>query len=212
VPKVSCLWPGETVAVLATGPSLSVQDVARLRGQVRVVAVNDAITLAPWADVLYSSDARWWRRYQGVPDYLGPKFSIGRSRGRADAIPGLPEVQVLLHTGMDGLEREATGLRSGEHSGYAAINLAVHLGARRILLLGYDLGTPAQGLSHFFGSHPPGLPETTAVQYARFRDHYRGLAVELMALGIEVWNCTLTTRLPYFQLGSLDHCLEAVCQ
>ena len=50
--KVPRAWTGETVAILATGPSLTVPDDAAVRGRVRTIAVNDAVTIAPWADVL----------------------------------------------------------------------------------------------------------------------------------------------------------------
>jgi hypothetical protein len=201
-------WPDETVALVATGPSLSVGDLARVRGRYKVIAINDAISIAPWAEVLYSSDVRWWRRYQGVPNFRGAKFSIGRSRGRRDPIAPYDDIEVLEHTGIDGLEPLPHGLRSGEHSGYAAINLAVHFGAARLVLLGYDLGLPAIGPSHFFGRHPAGLPETTAPEFARFRAHYASLAVELDTRGIVVVNCAPTTRLEVFPVRPLAHVLD----
>lgn len=200
-------WTGETVAILATGPSLTVTDVATVRGRVRTIAVNDAVTIAPWADVLYSSDRRWWNRYGGVPSFTGAKYAIGQSRGRADGVP-FADVVVLRHTGVEGLEHDPSGLRSGEHSGYAAINLATHFGAARILLLGYDLGAPAVGSSHFFGRHPTGLRETTAPEYARFRGYYRALAVELAILGVAVVNCTPGSRLDLFPSAPVGMVLD----
>ena len=202
-------WPDEAVAIIATGPSVSVGDLAALRGRCKVIAINDAITVAPWADVLYSSDARWWRRYQGVPNFRGAKFSIGRSRGRRDPVTPYLDIDVLEHTGVEGLELAPHGLRSGEHSGYAAINLAVHFGASRLMLLGYDLSAPAVGPSHFFGRHPAGLPETTAPLFARFRGHYRSLAVELDTRGIAVANCSARSALDVFPVQPLTAALGA---
>src|SRR5690606_24516492 len=122
-----------------------------VRGKAPVICINDAHRMAPWADVLYSSDRSWWPHYKGVPSFGGLKFGIGSGIGKANAFHQLPDVSVLRNTGYDGLEMAPTGLRNGRNSGYAAVNLAVHLGASRVVLLGYDMGW--QGAkAHFFGS------------------------------------------------------------
>ena len=53
-----------------------------------------------------------------------------------------------------GLESARDTLAHGNNSGYAAINLAVHLGAARIVLLGYDMGNDGK-VSHFHEGYPP---------------------------------------------------------
>ena len=193
-------FPGATVAVVASGPTLTDAAVAPLRGRVPVVAVNDAIRLVPWANVLYSSDRRWWAVVgpsSTVQAYTGVKVSIGWRPGDASPIPKHPDVQVLVNTGDEGLELDPGGLRTGRHSGYAAINLAVHLGARRILLLGYSLGRVG-GRAHFFGAHPAVLHQTTDAQYAQFRQAYLTLAPALQQAGVEVLNCTPSSHLHTF--------------
>jgi len=62
------------VAVLATGPSLTLEQCDQLRGRCKVVAISDAIRLAPWADALVSADTDWWRLHN--PDFAGPKYGI----------------------------------------------------------------------------------------------------------------------------------------
>jgi hypothetical protein len=59
-------------AILATGPSLTAEQVAAVRG-LRVITVSDAYKLAPWADALVSADAVWWRHHQ--PVFAGKRFS-----------------------------------------------------------------------------------------------------------------------------------------
>lgn len=39
-----------------------------------MIAVSDAYRLAPWADVLVSSDRAWWRHHQ--PEFRGRRFSV----------------------------------------------------------------------------------------------------------------------------------------
>jgi hypothetical protein len=198
--RVERLWPGETIACLATGPSLTQSDCDYLRGRVRVIAINDSYRLAPWADVLYSSDRRWWPHYKGVPSFEGSKFGVGSGQGKANPFTGYPEIRVQKNTGYSGLEIEPNGLRTGRNSGYAAINLAVHLGAARILLLGYNMSH--QNGSHFFGNHPAGLNQSAAL-YPGFRRSFDSLVEPLKAAGIEVINCTPNTSLHTFPRRAL---------
>src|ERR1043166_8946509 len=137
-------WAGETVAILGTGPSLTQADVDACRGVCKVIAIKDAMYLAPWADALYFCGAGvgdWWiQNQQAVKSFAGLRFTLD---ARAKDV-----ATVLRNTGEFGLEEDPTGLRTGRNSGYQAINLAYHLGATRILLLGFDM----QG-SHYFGAH-----------------------------------------------------------
>lgn len=53
------LFSGETVFCVAPGPSLTAATTQRLEGQ-RVIAVNHAVYNAPFADVLFFTDAGWF--------------------------------------------------------------------------------------------------------------------------------------------------------
>lgn len=200
VPK---LWPGETVVILATGPSLTQEDVDYVRGKARVIAINDAYKLAPWADCLYGTDARWWHWHHGVPSFTGPKWSLEHSQwGNFRA--RYPDVQRLMNTGPDGLEHKPTGLKNGRNSGYAAVNLACHYGATRIILLGYDLQT-VKGKSHFFGHHP----NKSVSPYSSFRQRFQSLVKPLKKIGVEVINCSAHTALTAFPCAPLRETLKA---
>lgn len=196
------------MAILATGPSLTQADVDLCRGQVRVMAINDAHRLAPWADVLYSSDRQWWPHYKGVPTFAGRKFGIGSAVGKANPFAHYPDIAVLKNTGYTGLELEPTGLRNGQNSGYAAVNLAVHFGVSRILLLGYNMSYPG-GKAHFFGNHPPGLTQHEGL-YVSFRRAFESLVEPLRTLGVEVVNCTPNTSLSAFPCMAIHDALQAV--
>jgi hypothetical protein len=148
--NVPRLWPGSTIVCLASGPSLTAEDVESCRGKARVIAVKDAIRLAPWADVLYGAGAdvgRWWQ-HNGprLTEYPGLRFTLDPAAATW--------ATVLRDTGYTGLESDPSGLRTGKNSGYQSINLAVHLGASRIILLGFDLQEGANGQQRWFGQHP----------------------------------------------------------
>lgn len=188
---VPVLCPHGTVVCIATGPSLTVEDVEACRGLATVVTVNDAHRLAPWADVLYSSDQHWWAYHKGVPTFTGRKVGIAPLMPRSEW-----GVTVLRNTGDRGIETDPTGLRTGRNSGFAAMNLAVHLGAVRVLLLGYDMGVDPSGKRHFFGNHPP--PLRSGPPYASFVAFFEAAVEPLRQLGVEVINCSRQTALTCF--------------
>jgi hypothetical protein len=188
-------WPGSTVVCIGSGPSLTQADVDAVRGRAKVIAVNDAYRLAPWADALYACDAKWWRWHDGAQAFAGEKWAMQRPSAR------WPGVKILRNTGANGLETNPTGLRTGRNSGYQAINLAVHKGARRIILLGYDM---SGGRQHFFGEHP----DRTGAPFASCLRAFATLVEPLQARGIEIVNCTRKTALVCFPLLPLEEALR----
>jgi hypothetical protein len=202
------LWPGAAVVCLGGGPSLRQEQVDACRGRVRAIAVNDAWRLAPWAEVLYACDWRWWYKHGGVPGFAGLKVSLSNSRGHLDAYP---DIEILENTGTEGLEPAPTGLRTGRNGGYQAINLAVHLGAARILLLGYDMKPDARGRTHWFGDHAD-WPTRASVFETAMLPHFAGLARELDSLGVMVVNCSPDSALEVFGKLPLEQALAASIQ
>lgn len=191
-----------TIACVGGGPSLTKSDVELLRDVCSVIAVNDAYRLAPWADALYASDLQWWKWHDdALMKFAGRKYAITSSVARAEDFP--PDVQVLRNTGPFGLELDRRCLRDGRNSGYAAINLAVHFGATRILLLGYDMMRGDDDRGHWFGEHPV----VDRSPYEQFRESFDTMTVSLAALGIEVLNCSRRTALTTFPVVALEDAL-----
>lgn len=200
---VKKLWPGETIVCIGTGPSLTQADVDYVRGKARVLAINDAFKLALWADALYGCDGQWWEWNKGARDFKGMKFGMTVRKGH------FRDVVRMRNAGTKGLCLEPDGLCTGRNSGYQAINLAVHFGAARILLLGYDMSRDRNGRSHFFGEHPK---RANPSPYPAFRQLFPTLVKPLAALGIEVINCTRRTELTTFPCVPLEEALSVSLQ
>jgi hypothetical protein len=164
--------------------------------------------LAPWAEVLYACDAKWWRQYEASPVYSwrthqGLKVAMEpRPSDHEIEFDRWPEVTVLGNAGLAGLARRPNALSHGYNSGYQAINLAVHLGASRIVLLGYDMAPGTTGW-HFFGSHPWQVD----IPFQLFMEQYANLIGPLADLGIEVVNASRKTALMCFPRVALEECL-----
>lgn len=193
-PSVPLRWPGSTVVCLGGGPSLTAEDVEYVRDKAHVIAINDAFRLAPWADVLYACDAKWWFWHweKGAREFAGLKYALDPSAKR------FPGVQVLRKGAETGLTRDPAALCLGRNSGYQAINLAVHLGATRVILLGYDMHG-----GHWFGHHPDqsGPPFNVCLQ------RFATLPTPLTDAGVEVINCTPKTALTVFPCQPLREVL-----
>jgi len=212
VPK---LWPGSTVVCIGGGPSLTQADVDFCRGRARVVVVNDGYRLAPWAEILYACDDKWWKwqhrhHTAAIAEFQGLRFGLKPIRSEMIGPSGLRahvswvrSVQILEDTGDSGLEVSPTGLKTGRNSGYQAINLAVHLGAVRIALLGYDMSVAPDGKQHWFGKHP----EFGRSPYASFQALFPTIVKPLKRLGVEVFNCSRRTALECFPKVSLEQAL-----
>jgi len=196
------LWPGETIVCLATGPSLTSADVDYCRGRARVIAVKNASDLAQWADAVYSADSDttlWWKRNgDRLHAYSGLRYTLDPAAAKW--------ATVLRNTGFTGLELDPSGLRTGKNSGYQAINLAVHLGAKRIILLGYDMQTGPKGEDHFFGAHPFNARPPLAM----FVPFFDTLVEPLRAAGVEILNASRVSALTCFPKVALVESLEAV--
>lgn len=188
------MWEGDTVAVLASGPSMSQIVADKVRAaRIRAIVVNDTYRLAPWADLLYAADRRWWEANpEAATEFAGVKL-VGQSG------VFLPGVQVMMRSGTSGFDPNPKFVRTGNNSGYAAVHVAIHAGAARILLCGFDMhGT------HWFGSHTKrGLrnpnPGSFAAWIARFAD--------LRGRGAEILNCTPGSKLTAFPFVELDEAL-----
>ncbi len=193
---VPCLWPESPFVVVGAGPSLTQVDLDLVHETVprpRVIVVNNAYRLAPWADVLFAADAMWWRWQLGVPDADLPPLIYAT---QPTAVQWRPTVQLLQATRGTGLTLDPGKLVSGGHSGAQAINLAVHLGARvsrRIVLLGYDMQQAPDGRQHFHEDHPNGTHPTYAARLPGFC----GLRTACDDLGITIVNCSPRTAIPH---------------
>ena len=186
-----------TTVVLATGRSLSSTQLqrvhqARLAGKAAVIAVNDAFRLAPWADMLYATDAQWWRvNEQEALAFEGRKLSC-------DKLVPYKQVRILRQTGTEGFDPLPGNVRTGGNSGYVAVHLAVACGAKRVILLGFDMHG-----DHFFGRHRAPLRTTDADTFKRWIPRFAALNGH----GAEILNCTPGSALTCFPQVDLETAL-----
>lgn len=204
-------WPWSVVAILGGGPSLTPEQIECLRARreesrnaARVIALNTQLQLAPWADLHFFVDSKWWRWHCGAEWYRG--FAGVRVTLENPKICARePGIRALKNYGLEpGLCRVRDGVHTGNNAGYMAINFAVHLGARRILLLGFDM-RPVQGRTHWFGDHPS--PTDPGVYAKDMLPAFATLVKPLKQAKVEVLNCTPGSALSCFPSMGLEQAL-----
>lgn len=184
-----------TVVVLAPGPSLSSEQTHLVQQSgLPVVAVNDAFRLAPWADVLYAADAAWWQVHaQEALKFEGLKMT-------ADFHVAFRQVARLKQTGVYGFDPTPGCVRTGSNSGYQAVHVAMQAGAKRVLLVGFDMHG-----SHFFGKHPAPLRNSHPETQKQFAINFQFLKGH----GTEIVNCTPGSAITCFPQQDLAEALHA---
>jgi hypothetical protein len=197
-------WQGRTVIVAATGPSLT-PDVAALcrLPWVPVIAVNDAWRLLPSADVLYACDAAWWVKHT-VDSFRGERWS-NHDDGTNDkrAIATRYGLRLVAGRGGDTFSRDPAVIHYGSNSGFQAIGLAILFGARRIVLVGFDMQTVA-GRRHFFGDHPP--PLRNSMDYRSMVPIFHNAAKHLGS-DVEIVNANPTSAITCWPRMTIDAAL-----
>jgi hypothetical protein len=203
-------WDGDTVIIIGGGPSIRAlgQDeiIPKLEGRYPVIAINNAYMLAPWADVLYWADNHWlcdnWR---SLHEHVGwrritrqqPKLRDVRATPR-----WLPEIDVIMCRPSSGISVDPTTI-CGRNGGHNAINLAFLFGARRIVLLGFDLDE-SQHKQNWHELHT--RPTRTDV-YSQWRKDFAAAATELKKHNIDVVNTNPESRIDCFRFSSLNDCI-----
>ncbi|CAM5769784.1 hypothetical protein [Bosea minatitlanensis] len=191
-------WAGETAVIIAGGPSLTVEDAVYCQGRARAVVVNDGYRIAPFADLLYAGDAAWWDGHQGAPSFAGQKWTQSKVAALRWSLRHIQSQHAY------GISDSPERIHSGQNSGFQALNLTYLLGARRILLLGFDM-QPTGGSRHWFGNHPPELHRDS--NYAAWRGWFDIAAKQLVCRGVEVVNCSRETALTVFPRSTIQACL-----
>lgn len=187
-----------TCVVVACGASAAQADLSLTRGA-KVIVVNEAHRLWPWADILYACDMEWWL-LRGPPDFKGRRVTCN---AKAAQTLGLERVALASDTGVEMIFDRPGIIGAGGNSGFQAINLAISEGARRIVLVGFDYGG-----EHWHGRHQAGLNNPAADLLATWAANLDNQAPRLAEHGVEIINTSPTSALKAFPKLSLE---EAIC-
>lgn len=196
-------WSDKPIIILASGPSAKDAPFDIIEDRARVIAVNNSWTLYPRSDALFACDYEWYKANRGAPDFAGLKItSDNRTLHR------WPEVKYAKRIrGYDTILVSQKGVIGwGGNSGFQAINLAVHMGAKKIILIGFDMRID-KGL-HWHGRHEGRLSNPTTGAVDRWRRVTDAAYAQLSSLGISAYNCSPVSELAAYPKVSLEEALD----
>ncbi len=155
--------------------------------------------MALWSDILYACDGEWWDKY--IEDVL-LKF---KGELWTQDVPAAEKYGLIK---VDGEYAKGLGkdkIHYGANGGYQAINLAYLLGAKKIILLGFDMKRGKGNKSHWHGDHPGNLNKEMPMK--TWLDNFPKLADDLKVEGVEVINATRDTALECFKKVKIEDVL-----
>ncbi|WP_237929956.1 hypothetical protein [Buttiauxella sp. S19-1] len=179
----------QTFICIASGPSLTAYDCAQATDSgLPVIAVNSSWLAVPECQHIFAGDYLWWAHNH---DVVSPGAERWTQSQRACDKYGL---------------RFFRPADSGPfNSGQRAIQLAAHLGAERVILLGYDC-TLANG-AHWHGRHPATMHNPVPREVSRWHSDFSSLTGLLP--DVEIINASRHTALACFPQSTIEAALNA---
>ena len=193
-------WEGQTAFIVAGGPSVKTQNLELLNGR-KVIVINSSVHVYPRADILFFGDSRWYR------DCAENRAAVLAFQGLVVTTSGMikaPNIKNMIKIHPPGLATDRRALMVKRTSLTGAINLAVHLGVKSIVLLGAD-GCAHNGQTHH---HKPHKWPVRAGCWDEQKRDLLTIVKPLVARGIKVINASPGSA--YADLWPVTT-LDAVC-
>lgn len=204
---VDNIFNNQTVVCIASGPSLTQEQVDQVEySYLPTVAVNNSFQLAPWCDIVFACDIKWWYQYYDQVNQTCFEADLWTIKGVGEHFTKKtgnvnPRIKEVGFTRNIGLEEDKVS--HGGNSGYIAVNLAYLMGAKKIVLVGYD-HQHTNGQTHWHGDHDKKVFAKNADDTDRWLRNFKILSMELNKKGIDIINCSLETAITSCRRSTLD--------
>lgn len=166
-----------------------------------LLVVNSTFRTFMDADALYGGDFLWWKAMHlptaerpTVREFKGEKWTQDH-RAKENW-----KINWIKCANRPGLGREV--LHSNGNSGFQAINLAFLFGARKIVLVGFDMKLGPKGEKHHHKDHPE--PCVQGQTFGQWMLNGAVLAKDLEKVGCDVANCSAETAMTCFRRSTLE--------
>lgn len=226
--KIRPIYKGRTAIIAGTGPSITqeILDIcndARAQGKVKIFGANLAYRGFD-VDVLHGCNSQFWEYYLGTDPILR-NCDFDKWTTRPELINRYPGLNYIQEIWADGLSTDPDYIHAHHGTGPQVINIALHYGIKRMLLVGWDMSYPkdydgqakqiGSGKRHYFGEYPAHLQHWPSVDIVEGK--LNGLIREMETIkpedyGIEIINCTEGSAMKCFPFGKLTGILKGVKQ
>jgi hypothetical protein len=196
--KIPKIYDAGTVFILGGGPSINTTNFDLIKDK-PVIGVNDAYLLGEWVDICWFGDCRWYYWHKDrLKQYSGLVAThCGQLLGKD------PRVKVCTRGKPAGIENKAHCVSWNRNSGASAINFAYQLGAKSLVLLGYDMRRVNEK-PNWHDNHPS--PHKNP--YTGFLRVFPIIAKDAKALKMEIVNCTPGSKMDCFPIYELEDYLN----
>ncbi len=167
-----------------------------------VIGVNAAFLLGNWVDIMCWGDgAFYWKNKDALLKYRGIK--VGFNPNTQPGRPGVYDAKFMLRDGNHawGITRKPGMVSWNKHTGGAAINLAYHLGVKRIYLLGFDMLLDSKTQKQHWHAHYPSAAKPRREPHLPFRRHldsFKHILRDATELGLEIINVNPESAINHF--------------
>ena len=214
--KAEELWPGERVFIIGGGFSLQLDagiPAEEIRSEViypaiseylrpmigheKVIGINNAYKLGDWVDICWFCDKQWYMKHKiNLNRFAGMKIHCCNKSGNAEGTHELYRGKAY------GIDTNKTHVAWNGHSGASAINLAYHLGARQIILIGFDMKFGDNRRNNFHTEHAQYPVNWNP--YDRFFKAYPLIKRDARLLGLSILDATTDGALTQFPKVNLS--------
>lgn len=183
-------WIGTTVFIIGGGASVNSYPLNLLEGK-NIIGVNNAFSLKECEpQICWFGDQRWfeWNEAE-LKDYTGAIMTCHpQFQNRNDII-------TFLRGKPHGIDTSDSCVSWNLNSGGSAINLAWHLGAKRVVLIGFDMTVSGDGKGNYHDNHKRINPPDIYKGYLRI---FPEIARDAANLNLEVINANPDSKLDIF--------------
>lgn len=178
--------------MLATGPSLTIEDVNRVvDAGFLILGVNSIWKIYPHVDALYCGDYRYWKAYNEEIIAAGVTCKRYSRSSRAEKVYNASYCK--------------SALGSAYNSGQMAVELAVRKGAEGVVMLGFDASVKL-GI-HFHGAHQK-TPNPNPERASRWLPQFNTICKAYPHANIV--NCSRYTAIKSIPVMTLEDYLESL--
>jgi hypothetical protein len=193
----------KTVLILGGGPSLldlidTIEAKLPLGPDYAIITINEAIYLSLYSDILFFRDLSWFFGNRNIVDiWNGTVISSTPSSFYPK------KVKVIKTTHCEDFLISGGTIKYGRTSGHLAVSLAINMGAKRCVLVGFDCRI-VDGRSHF---HDKPSNACGVLYKSDFLPAWNGWGEATRRVGVEVWNATPNSAILEFPYRPLSEIL-----
>jgi hypothetical protein len=228
--RVPRIWEGGDVWIIGGGPSLTKEfgipdDVVKkvLEGSSdpsiyspymkalhdkHVIGINVSYMIGNWVDMVFFGDSGFYKTHMhGLAKFTGIKISCHH------IVKDVPWIKYLPRDGKHGrgISSSPCLVSWNGNSGAAAISVAAHAGAKRIILLGFDMKLSEAKMQHWHDVYQRGKAVTEKrlmnLPFDRHLRCFANIAKDAKKMGIEIINCCPDSAIKEFPKFTLKQLL-----